>query len=480
MLVATMPISRDLANEVREIVGHECYLDSPAETASYGFNSYPMFTEPAAVVLFQAKEQVQQVMSRLYARDVPMVIRGSGTNIGGSALAPKGGVVLSMERMTRILELDVASRYVRVEAGANVKAVQELARANGLLFPPNPGNVDAITVGGIVGCNSAGDLALGYGATREYVLGLEVVLGDGTILKLGSRVRKDVTGYDLVRVMVGSEGTLGAIVEATLRFVDQPEAEASVIAAFRTQDAGAEETLHVMDSRLQPVALEYMDQRTTRAVEQAFHVGFPDAAESTLLVKFHGNRESVNHSAQRCAELFRAHDAIWTEHAQADEPADHLWRARHLAYPALARICPTIYAEDVVVPLRHFAAAVRRIHELSQETGVPIALFGHAGDGHLHPIIMTNDSDPEQRARSDQFVEKVILLALDMGGTITGEHGIGVHKTRFVHHQYGPAERAVMLGVKHVFDPKGLINPMIFPVTGHEPKPGRRKGVHTL
>jgi glycolate oxidase len=385
-----------------------------------------------------------------------------------------------MERMTRILELDVASRFVRVEAGANVKAVQEVARASGLLFPPNPGNVDAITVGGIIGCNSAGDLALGYGQTREYVLGLEVVLGDGRVLELGSRVRKDVTGYDLVRLMVGSEGTLGAVVEATLRLVDQPEAEASVIAGFGSQDAGAEEAVRVMDHHLQPVALEYMDRPTTRAVEDAFQIGIPDAAESTVLAKFHGSREAVNGSAQRCAELFRAHGAIWTGQARAGEPADHLWRARHLAYPALARICPTIYAEDIVVPLRHFPTAVRRIHDLSRETDVPVALFAHAGDGHLHPLIMTNDADPEQRARSDQFVEKVILLALDLGGTITGEHGVGVHKTRFVHYQYGPAERDMMLAVKRTFDPKGLINPMIFPVTGHEARPARRKGVHTL
>jgi glycolate oxidase len=475
-----VPIPVDLANQVREIVGREGYLDSPAETASYGFNSYPMFTEPAAVVLFQTKAQVPQVISRLYERDVPMVIRGSGTNIGGSALAPTGGVVLSMERMTRILEVDAASRFVRVEAGANVKAVQEVARAHGLLFPPNPGNVDAITVGGIVGCNSAGDLALGYGQTREYVLGLEVVLGDGRLLELGSRVRKDVTGYDLVRLMVGSEGTLGAVVEATLRLVDQPEAEASVIAAFRTQDAGAEEALRVMDHHLQPVALEYMDRPTTRAVEEAFQVGIPGEAASTVLVKFHGNREAVNGSAQRCAELFRAHDATWVAQARAGEPADHLWRARHLAYPALARICPTIYAEDIVVPLRHFTTAVRRIHDLSREIDIPMALFAHAGDGHLHPLIMTDDADPEQRARSDRFVEQVILLALELGGTITGEHGVGVHKTRFVHHQYGPAERDVMLAVKKTFDPKGLLNPMIFPVTGHEARPARRKGVHTL
>jgi glycolate oxidase len=475
-----MPIPPDLAAQIREIVGRESYLDSPAETASYGFNSYPMFTEPAAVVLFQAKEQVQQVMARLYARDVPMVIRGSGTNIGGSALAPTGGVVLSMERMTRILEVDAVSRYVRVEAGANVKAIQDVARASGLLFPPNPGNVDAITVGGIVGCNSAGDLALGYGATREYVLGLEVVLGDGRLLELGCRVRKDVTGYDLVRLMVGSEGTLGAVVEATLRLVAQPEAEASVIAAFSSQHAGAEAAMQVMERHLQPVALEYMDQPTTRAVESAFQLGLPAAAGSTLLAKFHGSREAVDLSAARCAELLRGHAAIWVEEARAGEPADHLWRARHLAYPALARICPTIYAEDIVVPLRHFATAVRRIHELSRETDVPIALFAHAGDGHLHPLIMTNDADPSQRARSDAFVEKVILLALDLGGTLTGEHGVGVHKTRFVHHQYGPAERDLMLAVKKAFDPKGLINPMIFPVTGHEARPARRKGVFTL
>ena len=472
-------IPADLATRVRDIVGSEAYLDGPADTASYAFNAYQRYAQPAAVILFQARAQIERVLPLLYARDVPMVIRGSGTNIAGSALAPPGGVVLSLERMQRILEIDPVSRYARVEAGANVKAVQDLAEEHGLFFPPNPGNVDAITVGGIIGCNSSGDYALGYGGTREFILGLDVVTGDGRVLKLGSRVRKDVTGYDLVRLFVGSEGTLGVVVEATLRLVERPGSDASAIATFPDELRGAECALAVLGHRLGPVALEYMDERTTRAVEDAFAVGLPAGARATLIARFHGPPGAAPAAAAACRGVFLAHGAIWSE-ACAGEDALKLWRARQLAYLALARGCPTLYGEDIVVPPRHFPAAVRRMHELAREVAVTIAVFAHAGDGHLHPVLLTDDSDPAQRARSDRFIEEAVLYALSVGGAITGEHGLGVHKTRFVGHQYGEAEREAMRRVKLALDPRGLFNPMIFPVTGHEPENPRRRGVEIL
>ncbi len=473
-----MGIPAHLATRVRDIVGSGGYLDHPADTLSYGFNSYPMYTQPAAVVLFQAREQVEQVLPLLYAADVPLVIRGSGTNISGSALAPPGGVVLSLERMTKVLEVDAISRYARVEAGANVKAIQELAAEHGLFFPPNPGNVDAITVGGIIGCNSSGDLALGYGGTRDFVLGIDVVTGDGEVLKLGSRVRKDVTGYDLVRLFVGAEGTLGVVVEATLRFVEKPGSDASVIATFADEMQGAEMAMEVLSRRLGPVALEYMDERTTRAVEEAFKLGLPAESRSTLIARFHGPPNAADVAAEECRGIFLEHGALWSE-ARSGEAAQKLWRARHLAYPALARVCPTLYGEDVVVPPRHFPAAVRRMHELGRETQIDVAVFAHAGDGHLHPVLLTDDSDPVQRARGDRFVEEVILYALSVGGSITGEHGLGVHKTRYAGHQYGAPEQAAMRRIKLALDPKGLFNPMIFPVTGPEPQT-RRKGVEII
>jgi glycolate oxidase len=475
-----MPLPAEVASQVKAIVGAGCYLDSPSDRASYGFNSYPLHTEPAAVVLFEHREHIERVIPLLYERGVPMVIRGAGTNISGSALAPTGGVVLSLERMKRILEVDTVSRYARVEAGASVKEIQDLAASHGLLFPPNPGNVDAVTVGGIIGCNSSGDLALGYGITRDFVLGIEVVTGEGRVLKLGSRVKKDVTGYDLVSLFVGSEGTLGAVVEATLRFVMRPQAEASVLASFGNQQQGAEAALRVLAERLDPVAFEYMDEPTTRAVETAFSIGFPAGARSSLLAKFHGTASAVDAEARRCAELLTAEGAVWTRLALDGQPAEHVWRARHLAYPALARRCPTLYGEDVVVPVRHFPAAVARFHELAQTIGVPIAVFAHAGDGHIHPILLTDDSDPDQRARSDRFIDAIVQYSVEHGGAITGEHGLGVHKTRLVDRQYGEAERDAMKRVKLVFDPKGLFNPVIFPVTGHAPENPRRKGVEIV
>jgi glycolate oxidase len=474
-----MAIPSDLATSVRDVVGREAYLDSPSETASYGFNSYPMYTQPAAVILFESREQIERVVPMLYERNVPMVIRGSGTNIAGSALAPPGGVVLSLERMRKVLEVDPVSRYARVEAGANVKALQDLARENGLFFPPNPGNVDAITVGGIIGCNSSGDLALGYGGTRDFVLGLDVITGDGRVLRLGSKVRKDVTGYDLVRLFVGAEGTLGVIVEATLRFVELPGSDASVIATFRNELQGAEVALETMARRLAPVALEYMDRLTTQAVEDAFQLGLPADSKSTVIARFQGPANTAEDAAERCRQLFVEHGALWSE-ARSGDAAMKVWRARHLAYPALARRCPTLFGEDIVVPLRHFPAAVNKMHELAKSCEIEVAVFAHAGDGHLHPILLSDDGDPVQRARGDRFVEEAILYTLSVGGTITGEHGVGVHKTRYVRHQYGYEEREAMLQIKLSFDPKGLFNPMIFPVTGHEPQNPRRLGVHVI
>lgn len=475
-----MPLSPALAAQLREIVGRDRYLDSPADTASYGYNSYPEHTEPAAVVLFEQRDQIQKVVSLLYAANTPMVIRGSGTNLAGNALAPTGGVVLSLERMKRVLEVDPVSHFMRVEAGANVKAIQEVAAGHGLLFPPNPGNVDAVTVGGIIGCNSSGDLALGYGGTRDFVLGMEVVTGNGELLKLGSKVRKDVTGYDLVRLFVGSEGTLGVTIEATLRLIDKPRGEASVLAAFPGQAAGAEAAVRLLAEKLAPVALEYMDQRSTRAVETAFSLGFPTNIGSSVIAKFHGDPTGVDAAATRCGEVFAAAGATWVRLALDGQPADHVWRARHLAYPALARECPTLYGEDIVVPTRYFPEAIEKFHALARQHEVPIALFAHAGDGLLHPCLLTDDRDPAQRARSDRFIEAAVHWAVEVGGAISGEHGLGVHKLKFVDLQLGSAEQDAMLRIKRALDPKGLFNPMIFPVTGHAPNNPRRKGVEIL
>lgn len=475
-----MPLPEQLANRIQDIVGRERYLDTPTDTVSYGYNAFPLHTEPAAVVLFEERAHIERVVPLLYAANVPMVIRGSGTNLAGNALAPTGGVVLSLERMKRVLEVDPVSLFARVEAGANVKAIQDLAASHGLLFPPNPGNVDAVTVGGIIGCNSSGDLALGYGATRDFVLGMDVVTGEGQVLKLGSRVRKDVTGYDLVRLFCGCEGTLGVVVEATLRFINKPEGEASVLASFPDQQQGAEAALALLAAKLAPVALEYMDTRTTQAVETVFRLGFPTGTGSSVLAKFHGTAEGVDGAARRCAAVFECAGASWTRLALNGEPAEHVWRARHLAYPALARNCPTLYGEDIVVPIRHFPATVAKFHQLAIQFGVPIALFAHAGDGHLHPCLLTNDADPAQRVRSDRFIDAAVRHALEHGGSITGEHGLGVHKSPYVHLQLGEHEREAMKRIKLALDPKGLFNPMIFPVTGHAPNNPRRKGIEIV
>ncbi|HLU65082.1 MAG TPA: FAD-binding oxidoreductase, partial [Kofleriaceae bacterium] len=349
-----MPIDPHIAASVRDIVGAENFLDHPAETQSYGFNSYPAFTEPGAVVMLRDVEQVQRVVAMLYDRDVPMVIRGSGTNVCGSALTAKGGVVLSLERMTRILELDTVSRFAVVEAGASVDQLQKLAIENGLLFTPNPGNVAAVTVGGIIGCNSSGDLALSYGTTRDFVLGLDLVIHDGSLIRLGARCRKDVTGYDLVRLVVGSEGTLGVVTQATLKLVDKPEAETSVLVGYDEEQVGAEACLALLEERLSPVALEFMDNQTLRAVEAAFKIGIPDRAKAVVLARFFGTREATAAAARRAEAVLVRAGGFYSTTTAPGESAEHLWRARHWAYPALARICPTLYGEDICVPVRHF------------------------------------------------------------------------------------------------------------------------------
>ncbi len=414
---------------------------------------------PVAVVFPGDAAQVAAVLRACQARRVPVVPRGGGTSLSGGAVPVPGAVVLGLQRLDKILELDAANLTMLVEPGVITEKIDEAASPHGLFYPPDPGSIKISTIGGNVASNAGGLRGIKYGVTRDYVLALEVALPDGSLAWLGSKCRKDVAGYSLRDLFIGSEGTLGVITKILLRLLPRPAAKATLLATFPDLEHAAATASAIIAARLLPCTLEFLDQKTLRCVEGVVKLGLPVSAGALLLMETDGHPAAVTEEAAQMEKLARDNGAAEVRHSKNAEEATRLESARRQAYPALAQLRPTAILEDVTVPRSELAAMVRFIEKTTARHGVECATFGHAGDGNFHPTYLTDERDAEAMKRVRAASREIAEEALRRGGTVSGEHGIGLAKKSYLPLQRDAASLALLRQIKRAIDPQNLLNP---------------------
>jgi len=426
----------------------------------YGFDGTATLKGTAGAVVFpKDAAAVSAAIKLARTHRVPVVTRGSGTGLSGGSVPVAGCVVLCLVDMNRILELDAKNLTLLAEPGVITQRIFDTADAAGLFYPPDPGSMKISTIGGNVAENAGGLRGLKYGVTRNYVMGLEVVLPDGAIAWLGNKCVKDVAGYNLRDLFIGSEGTLGVVTKVLLKLLPKPAARQTLLATYATMDAAAETVSAIIAERIIPCTLEFLDRRTLRCVEAFAKVGLPTEAEALLLIETDGHPAAVADEALRIEAICARHHALAVRRAATPEEAVRLATARRSAFSALARLRPTTILEDATVPRSELATMIRFISAVAKKHRVEIATFGHFGDGNLHPTFLTDERNTEEMHRVEAAMKEIFEFALSLGGTITGEHGVGLAKKGFLKQQLGDASFGLLKTIKRALDPEGLMNP---------------------
>ena len=414
---------------------------------------------PDAVAFPVDAEEVRRIVLLANRYRFPVVPRGAGSGFSGGSLPVHGGVVLSTERMDRIVAIDAENLYAVVEPGVVTEVLKEEARKAGLFYPPDPASLKFSTLGGNIAECAGGMCAVKYGVTRDYVLGLEAVLGTGELVRTGVFTVKGVVGYDLTRMLVGSEGTLGIVTRATLRLVPLPETAATLLALFPGNREAAGAVNAVVAARVTPSAMELMDRTAIDCVLSAVPMPLPEGTGSALLLEVDGPADSVARDADRLAEVCRSRGALEVRRASDARGREELWKLRRSISPGLRRLAPVKMNEDIVVPRNRLADMFDFLAGLAARKRVRIVNFGHAGDGNIHVNIMTSGTDADETRRAEEAVEEVFRKTVEVGGTISGEHGIGIAKAPFLSMEVGPLGVSVMKRLKECFDPNGILNP---------------------
>ncbi len=434
--------------------------DGAEELLAYSYDGTAALQAlPAAIVFPVNTDQVSAVMKFAIEHQTPVVTRGSGTGLSGGSVPVKGCLILCLTKMNRILEVDDENLTLLAEAGAITADIANAATACGLFYPPDPGSMKISTIGGNVAENSGGLRGLKYGVTRNYVMGLEVVLPDGEIMWTGNKCVKDVAGYTLRDLFIGSEGTLGVITKVLLKLIPTPAARQTMLALYDDMENAARTVAAVIKAKIIPCTLEFLDRVTINCVEDYAAIGLPRGAEALLLIESDGYPAEVEEEIAAMAEIARRNGATEVKIAASPEEAASLAAARRTAFSALARVGPTTILEDATVPRNRLPEMVRCIQEVGQRYRLKIGTFGHMGDGNLHPTFLTNETNQEEMHRVEEAMKEIFTRAVELGGTITGEHGVGLAKKSFLPGAVGELNVDLMRRVKEAFDPKGLLNP---------------------
>ncbi len=455
-----MPVDPALVDRLRQRLGAAQVLTAPEDLIPYAFDGTAALRQRPGVVVFpRSTEEVAVVLKLAQETRTPVVPRGSGTGLSGGSLPVPDSLVLCLVRMDRVLEVDRANLTLLCEAGTLTQTVADAAAAAGLFYPPDPGSMKISTIGGNVAENSGGLRGLKYGVTRNYVMGLEVVLPDGEVLWTGNKCVKDVAGYSLRDLFIGSEGTLGVITKVLLRLIPRPAAKKTLLASFAQMDQAAQTVSDIIAAQIIPCTLEFLDRTTIACVDDYAQIGLPRDCEALLLMETDGHPAVVEEEAARMVEIARRHGCGEVRVAQNDEEAARLAAARRTAFSALARVAPTTILEDVTVPRSELARMVRCIQAVAQKYHLRIGTFGHFGDGNLHPTFLTDERNADEMHRVEEAFKELFAEAIRLGGTITGEHGVGVAKKAFLPQQVGETGLRLMRTLRQVLDPQGVLNP---------------------
>jgi glycolate oxidase len=442
------------------VVGADRVLTRPEDLVPYSFDGTAALKQrPAAVVFPRSTEQVARCVRAAAQSGTAIVTRGSGTGLSGGSVPTPGCLVLCLTQMDAILAVDPRNLTLRAQPGAITQRIDEAAGEHGLFYPPDPGSQRISTIGGNVAENSGGLRGLKYGVTRDYVMALEVVLANGDVARLGSACVKDVAGYSLKDLFIGSEGTLGIITEVLLKLVPRPAARRTLLALYDSIEDAAETVSAIVAARIIPCTLEFLDRMTAACVEEFAHVGLPTDCAAVLLMETDGHPAAVADEAQQMEAIARAHRARDVRAAKDEAEGVLLASARRNAFAALARRRPTTILEDVTVPRSELATMVAYIADTAAKFNLQIGTFGHMGDGNLHPTFLTDERDRDEMDRVHRAFDAIVTRTLELGGTITGEHGVGLAKKPWLKRQLGDASFTLMRQVKRAIDPDGLLNP---------------------
>lgn len=455
-----MSASPTVLERLRAIAGPEHVLTAREDLIPYSFDGTAALQQlPGVVVFARSAADVAAVLKVANETRTAVVTRGSGTGLSGGSLPSPGCIVLCLVKMDRILEVDAANLTLMAEAGVTTVQIADAAAGVGLFYPPDPGSMKISTIGGNVAENSGGLRGLKYGITRNYVMGLEVVLPDGEILWTGNKCVKDVAGYSLRDLFIGSEGTLGVITRVLLKLLPKPAAKKTLVATYGQMDRAAQTVSDIIAAKIIPCTLEFLDRTTIRCVEDFAKVGLPLDCEAVLLMETDGHPAAVAEEAERMEELARRNGALDVRVARDEAEANRLAAARRSAFSALARVAPTTILEDATVPRSELAHMIRFVDGVARKHRLRIGTFGHMGDGNLHPTFLTDERNREEMERVHHAFQEIFEEAIRLGGTITGEHGIGVAKKDFLPKFAGDASMRVMRELRRVLDPVGILNP---------------------
>jgi glycolate oxidase len=452
-------LSQAVKDELKAIVGEGKYFDNKEDLLMYSYDAFMVKGMPEVVLLPVSTEEVTKVMKVASREKIPVTARGAGTNLTGGSVPVKGGIVLAFTKMNKILKIDKENRIAVLQPGViNMEFQKELAK-QGLYYPPDPGSMAVTTMGGNVAENAGGPRAVKYGVTKDYLLGLEVVLASGEVLRTGGKTIKNVTGYNLTQLFCGSEGTLGIITEMTLRLIPLPETKRTLQAAYKNLGDAGKTVTKVFEIGILPVALEILDKVFINIIEDYTHVGLPREAEALLLIEVDGPETTVAPQAERLTKLCQEMGAHEIKVAKTAKENDEIWRARRSAYGAEARLKPTAIAEDCTVPVGNLIAMFHEVAKIAEKYQLLIPVVAHAGDGNLHPQILTDSRDKEEMKRVEKAIDEISIKAVELGGTLTGEHGIGIAKRDILPFELGETAMEITRNIKRVFDPLNILNP---------------------
>ncbi len=448
-------------HQLKQIVSPENVLTSIEDRIVYAYDaSAPAEDQlPMCIVTPRNRDEIAAILSLSNSNQVPVVPRGTGTGLAGASVPVPGSIVLLTKRLNRILEIDRENLTATVEPGVITEDLANAVKKVDLFYPPDPGSMSVSTLGGNIAVNAGGLRGLKYGVTRDYVMGLEIVLPTGEILETGNKCKKDVAGYHLSTLFIGSEGTLGIVTQAILRLLPLPEDQRTAVAYFEDIQSAAQVVAETIAARIIPVTLELLDGVSIRCIEANAKLGLPTHVDAMLLIEVDGPKNQVDDEIQEIAEICRKNEASQIEIAEDETQAANLKAARRTTLAALAQRKPTTVLEDVTVPRSQIPKMVKKIRDIAEWYQIEIAIFGHAGDGNLHPTALTDVRDQAEMKRVESAFNEIFLAALSLGGTITGEHGVGVKKRRVLPKQIGTVGMETHRVIKQALDPNNILNP---------------------
>lgn len=460
--VSEKQVEKSIISKLENILGKENVLSSYEERYCYAFDATASVREtfvPDIVVLPENKTQVSQILKLAHGKNIPVIARGAGTNHVGACIAKKGGIVIHFSKMNNIIEIDRENLKCKVQPGVVVGDLQKAVESVGLFYPPDPSNLAVSTIGGSIALCSSGPRTFKYGSTKDYIMDLEVVLADGTVINTGAETSKNVTGYNLTQLFVGSEGTLGIVTEATIKLIPKPESKRLILAYFDSIEDSANAVTSIIAHKFTPSTLDLIDKSTLETIEKFYPSGLLAYKESALLIELDGDEGSIENQQLKVASLCKEHNASDINVAKTDEEAQKIWTARRSSFAACAKLNYNVVTEDVVVPRANIPQLIKGIKDICTKYSLTACIMGHAGDGNIHPNFALDLRNDDERTRFNIAKDELFALALELDGTLSGEHGIGCEKSKYISKALSPQVISIMKQIKKIFDPKNILNP---------------------